>query len=52
MRILHVDENGEPDQPFGLVLRKVLRLQLLIWCGVLFVLALFAVVGMAVVKML
>lgn len=52
MRILHVDENGEPDQPFGLVLRKVLGLQLLIWCGVLSVLALFAIVGMVVVKML
>lgn len=33
MRIVHVDENGEPDQPFGLVLKKVLTLQLLILPG-------------------
>ncbi len=35
MRIVHVDAKGNPDQPFGLVLRKTLKLQLVIWGVVL-----------------
>ena len=45
MRIIHVDENGEPDQPFGLVLKKVLTLQLLILAGLSLI---FAFVSMAI----
>ncbi len=35
MRIIHVDEKGNPDQPLGLVLRKVLALQAAIWMALL-----------------
>lgn len=43
MRIIHVDENGEPDQPFGLVLKKVLTLQLLILAGLALIFTVFSV---------
>ena len=42
MHIVHVDEHGNPDQPLGLVLRKVLAMQLRIW---LFVVALLIVLA-------
>ena len=44
MRIIHVDENGEPDQPFGLVLKKVLTLQLVILAVLLLIYAFVALV--------
>ena len=52
MRVVHVDENGQPDQPLGLVLRKVLALQMRIWLWVLSGLGVTAVVVLAVLKKL
>ena len=44
MQIVHVDENGRPDQSIGLVLKKVLALQILIWSTLLLVFSLSAAV--------
>lgn len=41
MNIKHVDRNGIPDQPFGYVLRKALKLHVKIWGA-------FLLVGVAV----
>ena len=53
MRIVHVDENGSPDQSLGLVLRKVLGLQLRIWTIVAFiVMVVFAILmGLRIVPL-
>ena len=34
-RIVHVDRNGQPDQPFSYVLSKVLEMQTRVWMWVL-----------------
>lgn len=52
MRIVHVDENGHPDQPLGLVLRKMFKLQLLIWGAILLVFTLGSVAILAVANAL
>jgi len=52
MRIVHVDEKGNPDQPLGLVLRKVISLQLRIWMIVLTINALVAMVVLTVLMSL
>lgn len=37
MRIQHVDRNGIPDQPFGYVMHRTLKLHMKIWGAVLLV---------------